>query len=348
MRLQGPWVPALVDWLDEHGDRVRRRRLRHLSLLDVVGGIACARRAHSHGARSDRARRADAAAAAVRSCCSRFPTRSRSSPRKRPRWCASGFPARRRARCSARASTSARSGSRPRSARFRERFGLGDRPYLVVVGRLDPGQGLRRARRLLRHVPRAKSAIATSRSSSSVSRCTSSHAHPDIVVTGFVDERDAAGGGRGRGRSRCNRRTRESFSLVLAEAWAEGKPALVQRGVRGDERAGSPQRWRHPVPRLRGVRGRASICCSTHRIWPRRSVRAARVRRGAVRVGPPCLPRYERVLQALAGRRRRRRQITAAQPPLRRRREADRPRHALTRTGWSAAASISASPALSP
>ena len=53
-------------------------------------------------------------------------------------------------------------------------------------------------------------------------------AHPDVVVTGFVDEatRQAAVAGAA---VAVQPSYRESFSLVLAEAWAEGKPALVQR-----------------------------------------------------------------------------------------------------------------------
>jgi glycosyltransferase involved in cell wall biosynthesis len=109
--------------------------------------------------------------------------------------------------------------------RFRARFGLGDDPYLLYVGRIDPHKGTDelleffRAQRARRASPMKLVLVGEE-----------VHAvdpHDDVVVTGFVDEatkHDAIAG--------CLALVMpsyfESFSIVLLDAWAQRKPVLVQ------------------------------------------------------------------------------------------------------------------------
>lgn len=110
-------------------------------------------------------------------------------------------------------------------ARFRRRYGLGDDPYLLYTGRVDPHKGAiemlaffstykERNPGPLRLVVMGEPVVEL-------------EVHPDVVSTGFVDEatrEDAIGG--------CFAAVLPSFfeslSLSLSEAWAHARPALVQ------------------------------------------------------------------------------------------------------------------------
>ena len=109
--------------------------------------------------------------------------------------------------------------------RFRSQFGLGDAPYLLYVGRVDPAKGAaelldyfdqykRRNPGPLRLVLLGEQVVEFERRS-------------DLVVTGFVDEatRDDALAGT---LALVQPSYFESFSMVLTEAFAQGRPALVQ------------------------------------------------------------------------------------------------------------------------
>ena len=110
-------------------------------------------------------------------------------------------------------------------AAFRRDHGLGDAPYLVVVGRIDPAKGSsevsdffaeykRRRPGPLRLVMVGEPVVPPP-------------PHPDVVVTGYVD--DAARRGAVDGALALVQPSYfESFSMVLAEAWAQGRAALVQ------------------------------------------------------------------------------------------------------------------------
>jgi len=190
-------------------------------------------------------------------------------------------------------------GTRAAMSRFRDRYGLRDRPYLVVVGRLDPGKGSDELVDFFvayrdRNPQRDLALVVVGEEM----RDAAAHdAHPDVVFTGYVDEatRQAAVAG---AVVAVQPSYFESFSLVLAEAWAEGKPALVQRAcavTNGQARrsgAGIPYRGYAEFeaavdllldsPELAatlGGRGRRFV--EDHYTWER------------------VLPRYERVLQAL-------------------------------------------------
>lgn len=107
---------------------------------------------------------------------------------------------------------------------FRSRAGLGDRPYLLCLGRVDDTKG---AGALARMFAAAKDAtpgpLALVFVGPVIHRPLE---HPDVVVTGPVDEASkwAALGG-------ClalvSPSAFESFSLVVMEAWSLGRPVLV-------------------------------------------------------------------------------------------------------------------------
>jgi len=113
-------------------------------------------------------------------------------------------------------------------AAFRARHDLGDDPYLLYVGRLDPGKG---SDELFGHFRAFAERHHGGRHGQLRLVVVGEPvaplpAHPRVVTTGFVAESvklDAVAG--------CTALVMpsyyESFSLVLAEAWAQSKPALV-------------------------------------------------------------------------------------------------------------------------
>jgi glycosyltransferase involved in cell wall biosynthesis len=103
--------------------------------------------------------------------------------------------------------------------------GLGARPYLVYVGRVDPGKGsVELFDFFTAYKRRNPSDLALVVVGDPVEPMPP---HPDIFITGFVAEptkRAAMAGSL----ALVQPSYFESFSLVLVEAWALGKPALVQ------------------------------------------------------------------------------------------------------------------------
>ena len=111
------------------------------------------------------------------------------------------------------------------SAAFRAHHGLGDRPYLLNLGRLDPAKGTDELFDFfVAYKRRRPGPLALVLAGEPVHPVPP---HPDVVATGFVDEatKHAALAG-------CHALVHpsyfESFSMVLTEAWAHRKPALVQ------------------------------------------------------------------------------------------------------------------------
>lgn len=129
---------------------------------------------------------------------------------------------------------------------FRSRFGLGDRPFLLFIGRIDPHKGVeelwtyflayRQRHRgdgdRLALVLMGEAVMAVPEDS-------------DIIVTGFVSDDD-----RNTALHDCTAFVIssyfESFSMVLTEAWAHGRPALVQGGC--DVLAGQARRSGGALP----------------------------------------------------------------------------------------------------
>jgi|SRR5579872_2850208 len=103
--------------------------------------------------------------------------------------------------------------------------GLGDRPYLAYVGRVDPGKGsvelFDYVREYKRRHPSDLALVVVG------DPVEPPPPHPDIFVAGFVS--DAAKRGAVAGALALIQPSYfESFSLVLLEAWAQSRPALVQ------------------------------------------------------------------------------------------------------------------------
>ena len=103
-------------------------------------------------------------------------------------------------------------------------LGLGDRPYLVCIGRVDDGKGARTlARFFAAYKERHPGPLALAFVGPVVDR---PDPHPDVVVTGAVPEDVKWGALRG-ALALVNPSGYEAFSLVLIEAWSAGVPVLV-------------------------------------------------------------------------------------------------------------------------
>jgi glycosyltransferase involved in cell wall biosynthesis len=127
--------------------------------------------------------------------------------------------------------------------RFRSAAGLGERPYLLYVGRVVAEKGWTElhdyfvAYKRRRPGPLALVVVGDA--------LVPVDAHPDIVVTGFVPEqtkRDALAGAV----ALVQPSYFESFSMILCEAWAQSLPALVQG--RCDVLAGQAARSGGAIP----------------------------------------------------------------------------------------------------
>ncbi|MDP9442116.1 MAG: glycosyltransferase, partial [Actinomycetota bacterium] len=112
------------------------------------------------------------------------------------------------------------------AGRFRRRFEVGDEPYLLYLGRIDPAKG---ADELIEYFNAYKQ-----RSPGPLKLVLAGEAvrpargHPDVVVTGFLDEAAKRGALAG-SLALVHPSYFESFSIVLVEAWAQRRPAIVQR-----------------------------------------------------------------------------------------------------------------------
>ena len=127
--------------------------------------------------------------------------------------------------------------------RFRAQFRVGDRPYLLYIGRLDPGKGSDELYDwFTTYTARRPGRLALVVVGEPVKPLP---AHPDVITTGFVAESvkaDAIAG--------CEALVMpsyfESFSIVLVEAWAQRRPALVN--ARCDVLRGQARRSGGAIP----------------------------------------------------------------------------------------------------
>ena len=107
---------------------------------------------------------------------------------------------------------------------FRSSSGLGERPFLLCLGRVDDGKGVRLlARYFATYKRRRPGPLALVLAGPVVHQPDD---HPDVIVTGPLTEADkwsalAAAD------LFVNPSANESFSIVLLEAWAVGRPVLV-------------------------------------------------------------------------------------------------------------------------
>jgi len=108
---------------------------------------------------------------------------------------------------------------------FRRRFNLGDDPYLVYIGRLDPMKGVRQLCEffieLKNQFPSELKLVLAGDPLVDLPQ------HEDIVITGFLDEADKHAAIAG-SLALVQSSYFESFSIVLCEAWVQRRPALVQ------------------------------------------------------------------------------------------------------------------------
>ncbi len=106
----------------------------------------------------------------------------------------------------------------------RERHGIGERPYLLCLGRVDEGKGTALLSRLfIAYKERHPGPLALVLAGPVVH---GPPEHPDIIVTGAVPEDEKWGLLRG-AMTLVSPSPNESFSLVLIEAWNVGTPVLV-------------------------------------------------------------------------------------------------------------------------
>jgi glycosyltransferase involved in cell wall biosynthesis len=110
------------------------------------------------------------------------------------------------------------------AAAAREALGIGDAPYIVCVGRVDPSKGTTTlgtffAKYKERHPGPLKLVLMGQ-------VVEAPPAHPDIVLTGMVDEAVKWGAMRG-AEVYVTPSGYESFSLVVLESWVAGVPVLV-------------------------------------------------------------------------------------------------------------------------
>ena len=108
---------------------------------------------------------------------------------------------------------------------FRDRFGIGDDPYLVYVGRLDPMKGVKQLCDFFVQLKKNyKSDLKLVLAGDPLIELPE---HKDIIITGFLDEemKQAAIAG---SIALVQSSYFESFSIVLCEAWVQRRPALVQ------------------------------------------------------------------------------------------------------------------------
>jgi glycosyltransferase involved in cell wall biosynthesis len=126
-----------------------------------------------------------------------------------------------------------------RDAALRARAGIGERPYVVSVGRIEPGKGTTDLVEMFEaHSARGRNDLHLVLVGSNVFMVPPSEHH---TITGFVD--DATKWAILRGAQVLVQPSYfESFSLSLLEGWLAGNPALVQ--ARCDVLAGQARRAR--------------------------------------------------------------------------------------------------------
>jgi glycosyltransferase involved in cell wall biosynthesis len=109
-------------------------------------------------------------------------------------------------------------------AAFRRSSGIGDRPYLLCLGRVDEGKGTAVLARFFAAYKRRRPGPLRLVFAGPVVNPPADH--PDVVVTGPLDEADKWSALAGAA-ALVNPSANESFSIVLLEAWAARRPALV-------------------------------------------------------------------------------------------------------------------------
>lgn len=127
--------------------------------------------------------------------------------------------------------------------RFRKQYDLGDDPYLVCVGRLDPSKGSDELYdQFLAYKQRNPGPLKLVLIGEPVKPVPP---HDDVIVTGWVESQVRDDGVAGATAS-VHPSYFESFSMALTEAWVQRKPALVN--ARCDVFLGQAQRSGGAIP----------------------------------------------------------------------------------------------------
>lgn len=185
------------------------------------------------------------------------------------------------------------------SARFRAAYGLGDRPYLLYMGRVDPHKGSDEIHDFfLTYRARHGGDLMLVVVGDPVKPMAF---HPDVVLTGFVDDARRRGALAG-ATALVAPGPFESFSMALTEAWAAGKPALVQGW--SDVLVGQARRSSAAI----AYRGYAEFEAALEALLAQPALAAALGRAGRAHVEgryrwEVVLARYERQLEQVAARR---------------------------------------------
>ena len=112
---------------------------------------------------------------------------------------------------------------------FRTKAGLGDRPYIMCLGRVDDGKGAAILETYFAEYKQRHPGPLTLVFAGPVIQ--PRQPHPDVIVTGPVSEDEKWGGLRG-AQAVISPSPFEAFSLVVIEAWAAGQPVLVNAACR--------------------------------------------------------------------------------------------------------------------
>ena len=123
-------------------------------------------------------------------------------------------------------------GGPPDVASFRRTYGLGDDPYVVCLGRLDPNKGSPEAIDFMAEYRRRHGGVRLVMCGADMM---ATAPRDGLVITGFVD--DATRWAALAGAAVLLQPSRqESFGMTLAEGWLMDRPALVQRACEVTER----------------------------------------------------------------------------------------------------------------
>ena len=117
---------------------------------------------------------------------------------------------------------------------FRRRYGLGDAPYLLYVGRVDPAKG---AAELIDYFVAYKNGNAERPQARAARRAARRRSRPRRHRRHRLRRRGDPQRRARRARALVHPSYFESFSMVLTEAFAQRRPALVQRRCDGARRA---------------------------------------------------------------------------------------------------------------
>lgn len=190
-------------------------------------------------------------------------------------------------------------GPTPGELAFRAAYGLGDRPYLLFMGRVDPHKGSDELFGFyLAYRRRHGDELALVVMGDPIKPLPF---YPDVIMTGYVSEARRAGALAG-ALALVVPSPFESFSMALTEAWAARRPALVQGA--SEVLVGQATRSQGAIP----YRGYAEFEAAVEALMSDPGLGVALGRSGRRYVEERyrwevVLARYERQLEILAGRR---------------------------------------------